>query len=214
MVKITSSEEENTEFLANIWNKYKYLLILAITLVVAGILGWESLSKSQTSSEQIVSDLYKSYIDIKDKPDEDSGVLAAEIIKSYPNTLYADLVTLHLAKLEVDKNNLGEATKYLQGLLEKHSSTWNKNFDPIESTARQRLARVLIEDNKPKEALDIVIATDIFDQVLYEIKGDAENLLGLKEEAKLSYLQAIASTQNQSIQALLRMKLADLEIKE
>ena len=99
-------------------------------------------------------------------------------------------------------------------MLEKHSSTWNKNFDPIESTVRQRLARVLIEDNKPKEALDIVIATDIFDQALYEIKGDAENLLGLKEEAKLSYLQAIASAQNQSIQALLRMKLADLEIKE
>ena len=58
MVKITSSEEENTEFLANIWNKYKYLLILAITLVVAGILGWESLSKSQTSSDHIFSDLY------------------------------------------------------------------------------------------------------------------------------------------------------------
>jgi predicted negative regulator of RcsB-dependent stress response len=54
----------------------------------------------------------------------------------------------------------------------------------------------------------------VFDHVLYEIKGDAENLLGLKEEAKLSYLQAIALAQSQSIQALLRMKLADLEIKE
>ena len=170
MVKINSSEEENTEFLASIWNKYKYLFILGITLVVAGILGWESLSKSQASSEQIVSDLYESYIDIKDKSDEDSRVLAVEIIKSYPDTLYADLVTLHLAKLEVDKNNLGEATKHLQGLLEKHSSSWNKNFDPIESTVRQRLARVLIEDNKPKEALDVVIATDIFDHVLSKSK--------------------------------------------
>ena len=66
MVKINSSEEENSEFLASIWNKYKYLFILGITLVVAGILGWESLSKSQASSEQIVSDLYESYIDIKD----------------------------------------------------------------------------------------------------------------------------------------------------
>ena len=54
----------------------------------------------------------------------------------------------------------------------------------------------------------------IRDHVLYEIKGDAENLLGLKEEAKLSYLQAITSAQSQAIQALLRMKLADLEIKE
>lgn len=214
MVKLSSSEEENTEFLGTIWNKYRYLIVVGILVVVAGILGWESWSKSKASSAQKVSDLYENYIGIRESSEEDSSVLASEIIESFPKTLYADLVTLHLAKLEVDKNNLVVATKHLKWVLEKHSSSWQSEFDPIENTARQRLARVLIADNKPKEALDLVNAAEFFDQILFEIKGDAENQLGLPEEAKLSYLQAIVSAQSQSIKALLRMKLVNLEVKK
>jgi len=46
---------------------------------------------------------------------------------------------------------------------------------------------------------------------LYEVKGDAEEQLGQFSEAKLSYLKALESTQSQSIQALLKMKLANLD---
>ena len=49
------------------------------------------------------------------------------------------------------------------------------------------------------------------DNILYEIKGDAEYHLGLLTDARLSYLKAIESTQSPSVQAILKMKLADLE---
>ena len=81
----------------------------------------------------------------------------------------------------------------------------------MEVTARQRLARILVADNRPKEAFDLIKDAKFLDNILYEIKGDAEYHLGLLTDARLSYLKAIESTQSPSIQAILKMKLADLE---
>ena len=42
MVKLSSTEEENTEFLSSLWDSYKYLILMVIVLVAGGIIGWES----------------------------------------------------------------------------------------------------------------------------------------------------------------------------
>ena len=213
MIKLSSSEEETTEFLISIWDKFKYLILLGVVLVVGGILVWESWLDSKVENQQLASDLYENFIDERSRADGNPTILANEIIKTFPDTLYADLVTFHLAKLQVDKSNFTEAEKYLHWILKKHSSKWSKSFDPIEVTARQRLARVLLANNKPEESLDLIKNAASLNNILYEIKGDALQELGLSKEARLSYLQAIESTQSQSIQTLLKMKLADLEIK-
>lgn len=212
MIKLSSSEEETTEFLISIWDKFKYLILLGVVLVVGGILVWESWQDSKVENQQQASDLYENFIDERSKAEGDPTILANEIIETFPDTLYADLVTFHLAKLQVDKSNFTEAEKYLDWILKKHSSKWSKSFDPIEVTARQRLARVLLANNKPDKSLDLINNAASLNNILYEIKGDALQELGLSKEARLSYLQAIDSTQSQSIQALLKMKLADLEI--
>ena len=46
---------------------------------------------------------------------------------------------------------------------------------------------------------------------LHEVKGDAEEKLGFYAEAKLSYLKALESNQSQSVEAILKMKLANLD---
>ena len=73
-----------------------------------------------------------------------------------------------------------------------------------------------LEADNVLSASDLVEAYSADQRAFYppDLAEELQKLDLLKEEAKLSYLQAIASTQNQSIQALLRMKLADLEIKE
>ena len=214
MVKLSSSEEENTEFLSSLWDKYKYLFILIIVTFIAGILGLESWLESQSKNQQKAFDLYGSFIETRKNSDKDSIILANEIIETFPDSLYADLVTLYLAKIQVDQSNFKEAEKYLRLMLEKHSSFLGADFDPIEVTARQRLARVLVSNSKPEEALELINATKSLNNTLFEIKGDIETELGLISEARVSYLKAIESTQNQSIQALIRMKLADLEIED
>ena len=211
MVKLSSTEEENTEFLSSLWGSYKYLLLLSLILLGGGIVGWEYWSQSKVTKIQNSSDMYESFINALNDSELDQKVLAEEIVQKYPNSLYADLVTFHLAKIFVDQNDLNKAEEYLRWILDRHDSKWASDFDPIEVTARLRLARVLIANENPEEAIKVIESSQNLNGSLYEVKGDAEEQLGQYSQAKLSYLKALESTQSQSVQALLKMKLANLD---
>ena len=211
MVKLSSTEEENTEFLSSLWGSYKYLLLLSLVLLGGGIIGWEYWSQNKVTKLQNSSDMYESFINALNDSELDQKVMAEEIVQKYPNSLYADLVTFHLAKIFVDQNDLNKAEEYLRWILDRHDSKWDSDFDPIEVTARLRLARVLIANENPEKAIEVIEYSQTLNGSLYEVKGDAEEQLGQFSQAKLSYLKALESTQSQSIQALLKMKLANLD---
>ena len=211
MVKLSSTEEENTEFLGSLWDKYKYLIALSLVLFGAGIFGWESWSQNRLSNLQDSADMYESFINSLNDDDLDKKVMAEQIIEKYPNTLYADLVTFHLAKISVEEEDLNKAQEYLMWILKRRDSKWGSDFDPIEATARLRLARVLIANDHSNKALEIINESENRSSSLYEVKGDAEEKLGFYAEAKLSYLKALESNQSQSVEAILKMKLANLD---
>tara|TARA_B100001123_G_scaffold187327_1_gene214211 strand:- start:31758 stop:32396 length:639 start_codon:yes stop_codon:yes gene_type:complete len=211
MVKLSSTEEEYTEFLSSLWQRYKYLLLLSVVLIGGGVVGWDAWTKNQTQNFQESSDLYEEFIDSLNNQDSDEKLIADQIINKHPNTLYADLVSLHLAKISAETDDLNAAEKHLKWVLKRHEKKWSSDFDPIEITARIRLARVLLAKESPEEALEIINQAKEKNSALYEVKGDAEELLGQFDEARLSYLKALESTQNQSIRALLQMKLSSLE---
>ncbi len=211
MVKLSSTEEENTEFLSSLWDTYKYLILLSLVLLGAGIFGWESWSQNRISNLQDSANMYESFINSLNDEDLDQKVLADQIIKKYPNTLYADLVTFHLAKISVEEEDLKKAEEHLTWILQRHDSNWGSDFDPIEATARLRLARVLIANDNSNKALEIINESKSMSSSLHEVKGDAEEKLGFYAEAKLSYLKALESNQSQSVEAILKMKLANLD---
>ena len=64
MVKLSSSEEENTEFLSSLWNRYKYLFIVGFTSLIVGIFGWESWTESKDKNQQQASDSYENFLEI------------------------------------------------------------------------------------------------------------------------------------------------------
>ena len=176
--------------------------------------GYRLLKKTKINNLQDSSDLYESFVDSLNNPEDNEIDIAKKIIRTYPSTIYADLVTLHIAKIMVDQNNLDEAKIQLEWILEKHSSKWFEDFNPIESVARLRLAKVLIAKNNPSEALVIITKSTNMNASLYEVRGDAEEKLGRIEQAKLSYLKAIESTESTSVKGLINMKLANLNIEE
>ena len=81
----------------------------------------------------------------------------------------------------------------------------------IESTARLRLAKILLSLEKPQEALEVVKQAKVLNGAMLEVKGDAESQLNRFNEANISYLQALESTQSSSLKSLIRMKIADLQ---
>ena len=127
MVKLSSTEEENTEFLSSLWSSYKYLLLLSVILLGGGIIGWEYWSQNKVTKLQNSSDMYESFINALNDSELDQKVLAEEIVQKYPNSLYADLVTFHLAKIFVDQNDLNKAEEYLRWILDRHDSKWGSD---------------------------------------------------------------------------------------
>jgi len=211
MVKLSSTEEENTEFLSSLWDSYKYLILISVVLLGSGIFGWEAWSQNRLSSLQDSADMYESFINSLNEDELDQQEIAEQIINEYPKSLYADLVTFHLAKISVEQDELNNAEAHLMWILERHDSKWRSDFNPIEATARLRLARVLIAGDNSVKALEIIKESENMNGPLYEVKGDAEEKLGFYAEAKLSYLKALESGQSQPVEALLRMKLANLD---
>ena len=51
----------------------------------------------------------------------------------------------------------------------------------------------------------------VLNGAMLEVKGDAESQLSRFNEANISYLQALESTQSSSLKSLIIMKIADLQ---
>jgi predicted negative regulator of RcsB-dependent stress response len=131
----------------------------------------------------------------------------AAILQAYAATPYADQAELMLARLFVDDGQLANAVGPLT-----HVMNDSKDAE-LRHIARLRLARVLIDQGKPDDAISTLAATPpgAFAARYHEVRGDAlyakKDLSGAARE----YQSALGSSDSRSVDvALLELKLADL----
>ena len=93
----------------------------------------------------------------------------------------------------------------------RRSSSWGSKFNPLESIAKLRLARIYLEQGKADSVVELLRDEQALTASLYEVKGDAEKSLNQISEAKLSYLQALELSNSQPIRSLISMKISDLQ---
>ena len=62
-----------------------------------------------------------------------------------------------------------------------------------------------------QKVLDVLSNANVLTASLLELKGDAENELGLYELARVSYMRALQSSPSQTSRTLINMKISDLE---
>jgi len=132
--------------------------------------------------------------------------LGREIIGRYPTTTYAVLTSLTMAQQAVDRADLNGAAAQLQWAME-HSK-----LPELKQLARVRLARVLVAQGKPQQALQqLTNGMASFDAMVEEVKGDAYLALGKRADAYSAYSKALKGyAKVPEKQQLLRMKLDDL----
>ena len=206
-----ASEEENLELIGSWWEKYKILIVVGILLIGSIILGREVWIDSSQKSQKEVTELYSSFLsDLEERPNEASP-LAEELIVNFPDSLYADLVSFHLVKFDVSSGKLDDAVGRLRKIIVKNSSSFSNTISPIQNVAKTRLARILLSQGKPAQALELILESKDLTSELYEIKGDAETALERPTDARISYLQSLDLSQNEVIRNLIRMKIADLQ---
>jgi predicted negative regulator of RcsB-dependent stress response len=203
----SASSDEQIDLLSVWWDKYKYLLALLLAASVIFII-YRDYSISSSNSQQLES--AKLYDNFLTSSMEDKRTKAEEIINLYPDTLYADFAALHLAKIAADNNNFEQAEENLNWVI-KRSSSWGTEFNPLQSIAKLRLARIYLEQGKADIVMDLLAEEQTLTASLYEVKGDAEKSLNQISEAKLSYLQALELSNSQPIRSLISMKISDLQ---
>ena len=199
----SASQEEQQEILLSFWQRFKYLIILALLAVVAWIVGRDYFIASSQEKDLETASLYQAYLEADD---QESGL---KLLNSYDDTAYADFVRLNEAKKSFQSGESNKAIELLQAVIENNTSL--NEFNPLEAAARTRLAKIYLENEDYTSVLSLYQNTNELTSTMLEQRADAENALGQFSNARASYMLALQSSTNQASRALINMKISDLE---
>jgi predicted negative regulator of RcsB-dependent stress response len=134
---------------------------------------------------------------------------AGGLIRDYPASPYADQAQLLLARLAVDEGKLADAVGPLTLVADDSKDT------ELRHIARLRLARVLIDQGTPDDALKTLAndASGAFAADAHEVRGDAFYAKKDLRSALTEYKAALdAGAGGGADAALLQLKIADLGV--
>jgi predicted negative regulator of RcsB-dependent stress response len=136
----------------------------------------------------------------------ESRRLADGIIKDFPSSPYADQAQLMIARLYVDEGRLPSAVAPLNQVMNNSRDT------ELRHVARLRLARVLTDQGKPDEAINVLAeeTSGPFAPRAHEVRGDAFYVKKDLKSAVAEYKAALGGDANNVDSAVLELKLADL----
>ncbi|MGH8119518.1 MAG: YfgM family protein, partial [Gammaproteobacteria bacterium] len=132
---------------------------------------------------------------------------ADRLLNEYDGTAYAAFAALMLAKLDVADAKPDEAIRHLQMVLD------HADQDSLKHLARLRMARILLDENKPEEALAILEVKDegSFAASYSELRGDSYALQGKHDEARAAYKLTLGNAADQSNDtSFLQLKIDNL----
>jgi len=178
----------------------------AVIVVLLGYGGWRYWQNRQTNIALAAEQRYEQMLSALDGGNLALGAtLADRLIQEYPNTPYATQADLMAARIAVQNDQLPDAAKRLRHVLDT-------TRDPeMKLMVRLRLARVLLGQNQPDEALKLIdgVQTGAFASRYAEVRGDALLAKGDREGALQAYRSARAGADTLDSQ-LLDLKIEDL----
>ncbi len=198
-------EQEQLAAIKSWWGQYGKLVMVTVVaglLVVGGIRGWQYYRNSQaTSAVALFAQLQGAERASDHKKVRD---IAAQIVDHYGSTPYAALAALAAAKSDFDTGDLPAAKTRLQWTMD------NAKEDELRDLARLRLARVLIDEKKPDEALKLLETKhgDSFTGLYADVKGNVLLAQGKRQEARAAYQIALEkSDAASSLRQIIQLKI-------
>lgn len=208
MVEIYESDAEQIEQLKRIWREYGIAIVAGIFLAVIVGLIWRVYQHRYEHMLEHASMRYEQLL--TNVVNGNTAAVAEEanrLITRYPKTPYAALAALQLARQDVYIANLQDAEAKLRWVIK------SGNTPALREIARIRLARVLVEEKQPDQALSLLNTNPDapFAAATWEVKGDALLTLGKTADAKIAYNNALKAFPGvEVIRPLLQMKVDDL----
>ncbi|MEJ7747308.1 MAG: tetratricopeptide repeat protein [Luteimonas sp.] len=195
------NEHEQSERVRSWVQKNAAGLIGGVVLGLGLIGGWQWWQKQQMADRVNASERYDKAIKAIAANPADAAKASSQIAALGDKGSYAALASLQLAKAQVDANQRDAAIATLRNI---------KNTDAgLAEVVNQRLARLLIDANKPAEALKLLGNAD--SAGMLEVRGDALSALGQRDAARDTYNKVLSKVDVGSPQRrLLELKLTDV----
>lgn len=198
-------EQEQLAALKAWWAQYGRLImvtVVVVLVVVGGIRGWHYYRGTQAEAATVLFDQLQRAERASDhKKIRD---IAEQIVNQYGSTAYGALASLAAARSAFDTGDLAAAKNRLQWVID------NAGEEEARDVARLRLARVLLDDKKPEEALKLLESKhgESFSGLYADVKGDALLALGKRTEARAAYQLAFdKSDSGGALRQILQLKL-------
>lgn len=206
------TEQEQIELLKNWIKQYSLVILAGVMMAIVAISGWRYWQQRQNKTLTHASAVYDEVLTMRAQNDTKATLIQAEkLFSHYPKTIYSQMAAFMLARDAIINHHYPEAEKHLQWVLD-HSKV-----DAMRQIARIRLARLLIAEQKPQDAIKILKPTedDNFNGLTDEVRGDAYLSMKNVAMARQSYQQALSELPNaESIRPLLQMKYDNLTINQ
>ncbi len=184
------SEQEQVEQIRRWWKNNGNALLLGLALGIGGLGAYRYWDTTQAAHSESASQNYEQLIEMAAAQKIDDAMKAGHvIIESYPDSVYAKLSGLLVAKMAVEKNDYPQAKAELTRLLE------SDGHGELANVARERLARLLLAEGKADEANKFLEAIPVVggQDGAAELRADVAAARGDVKNARTKYLEALAS---------------------
>lgn len=173
-------------------------LLTGILLGLALILGWQWWTQQRSHKRLQAGEDYQAAVDALAAGKAD---VAGTHLKALPEGAYAVMGALALASSQVEAGKRDDAIATLRAV---------KAGDPqLAAVVRQRLARLLLDAGKPKDALALLDG-DKDAPLAAAVRGDAYVALGQLPEARAAYQRALSGLAvGSQVRTLVELKLAE-----
>lgn len=201
------TEEQQVEELKRWWKQNSKVVIVGALIGISVVLGGRAYMNHIQAQRVEASVRYDRMTQAISSQQTEAALREGEqIVADYPDTVYAAMASLGLAKLRVEKGELSIAQNRLQWIIDHASQA------DIVHTARLRLLRVLLADGKYDIALSTLNGVDMdgYTALYQELLGDIYLAKQQPDKARTAYQAALDAMEAGDDRQTVQMKLDDL----
>lgn len=202
------TEQEQIQQLKTWVKQYGFTILAGIFIAIMMTSGWRYYQNYHNKTLSHASAVYDEMPTLRAQNNTSGSLVQAKkLLSHYARTPYAQMAALIIARDAALNQNYSEASKQLNWVID-HSKDRS-----LREIARTRLARILIEEKKPDDALTLLKKLDDanFIGLVDEIRGDAYLIKNDSVAARKSYGLALSEIPKaEETRPILQMKYDNL----
>ena len=166
-------------------------MVLGLALAFGSLFGFKQWQIWQQNQNKHASAEYEVMVALLAEGNLDAAVANQETLRArFSRSAYASLASLHMAKARLEAGQVDLSIQLLEHAMH------NARPQPVQIIARERLARVMLDQGDTDAALELINeapSSTGFTAQFAEIKGDIYRRMGKLHEAARFYTEALDS---------------------